>query len=79
MLGGDGSVLIFYILSAVTFVYFFIWSIADFADANGFVQVGKNFNSGKGAAGFFGLVTAIMMIAISFLAIINGILFYRRD
>jgi hypothetical protein len=37
MLGGDGSVLIFYILSVVSFVYFFIWSIADFADANGFV------------------------------------------
>lgn len=79
MLGGDGSVIIFYALSAITFLYFFIWSIADFADANGFVQVGKNFSNGRGAVGFFGLVTAIMMMAISIIAVINTVLFYKRE
>jgi len=79
MLGGDGSVLIFYVLSLLTFLYFFIWSIADFADANGFVMVGKNFGAGRGAAGFFGIVTAITMMGISILAVVNAIIFYRRD
>ena len=43
-LGGEGSALLFYIFDFVAFVWFFIWSIADFADANGFVMVGKNFS-----------------------------------
>lgn len=79
MLGGEGSPLIFYILSLVTFVWFFIWSIADFADANGFVMVSKHFKQERGAAGVFGLITAIMMMLISFLAVINAIFFHRRD
>lgn len=79
MLGGEGSPIIFYIFSILAFVWFFIWSIADFADANGFVMVGKNFSDDRGAAGVFGIVTAIMMMLISFLAAINGVLFYRRD
>jgi len=78
MMGGDGSPFIFYILSLVAFVWFFIWSIADFADANGFVMASKNFKEGRGAAGFFGIVTAIMMILISLVAIINAMLFYKR-
>lgn len=79
MLGGDGSVILFYVFSLVATVWFFIWSIADFADANGFVMVAKNFKQDKGAAGFFGLLTAILMMAISIVALINAILFYRRD
>jgi hypothetical protein len=43
MLGGDGSVIIFYIFSLLATIWFFIWAIADFADANGFVMVAKNF------------------------------------
>ncbi len=65
-------------MSAVTCIWFFIWSIADFADANGFVMVGKNFNNGRGAAGFFGVVTAIMMMGISILTVINAFVFYKR-
>jgi hypothetical protein len=79
MLGGEGSPLVFYILTFITFVWFFIWSIADFADANGFVMVSKHFGEGRGAAGVFGLITSIMMMLISFLALVNGIFFYRRD
>lgn len=79
MLGGSGSPLMFYVLSLIAFVWFFIWSIADFADANGFVMVGKHFNEERGGAGVFGLITAIMMMLISFLGLINGLFFYRRD
>ena len=68
----------FYILSAIVTLWFAIWSIADFADANGFVMVGKNFNSGRGAAGFFGIITAIFMLAIAILTPINVVLFCRR-
>ncbi len=68
----------FYILSAIVTLWFAIWSIADFADANGFVMVKKNFEVGRGAAGFFGIITAIMMLAIAILTPINVLLFCRR-
>ena len=35
----DDSAVIFYILSAITFVFYVIWSIADFADANGWIML----------------------------------------
>lgn len=66
-------------MSIVAFVWFFIWSIADFADANGFVMVGKHFSEDRGAAGVFGIITAIMMMLISFLAAINAVFFYKRN
>lgn len=74
----EGKPILFYALSLVALVWFLIWSIADFADANGFVMVGKNFDAGRGAAGFFGLVTALMMLAASILAAVNAVLFYKR-
>lgn len=74
----EGKPLFFYILSLVTIVWFLIWSIADFADANGFVMVGKNFDAGRGGAGFFGLITALSMLAISILGVINVVFFYKR-
>ncbi len=45
MMGGEGSAIIFYILSGITTIWFFIWSIADFAYANGFVMVSNNFKT----------------------------------
>ena len=78
MLGGEGSAFIFYLLSLISFMWFVIWSIADFGDANGFVQVSHNFDKGRGGAGFFGLLTAILMMLISFLSIVNAVLFYKR-
>lgn len=68
----------FYILSAIVTLWFAIWSIADFADANGFVMVKKNFDASRGASGFFGILTAIMMLGIAILTPINVILFCRR-
>jgi amino acid transporter len=78
-MGGDGWATIFYILSLLAAVWFFIWSIANFADANGFVQVSKNFSDGHSATAVFGIITAILMMLISLVAIINAILFYKRD
>ncbi len=74
----DAKKPVFYGLSILTFVWFFIWSIADFADANGFIMVGKNFGSDRGGAGFFGLVTAIASLGIAIISVVNVILFYRR-
>ena len=62
----------------LAFVWFFIWSIADFADANGFVMVSANFKAGRGGAGFFGLITALTMLLISGLTPVNVVMFYRR-
>jgi hypothetical protein len=36
----DGSTTIFYVLNLIMIVWYFIWSIANFADANGFVRIG---------------------------------------
>lgn len=74
----EGKPIFFYVLSLVVTIWFGIWSIADFADANGFVMVQKNFQAGRGAAGFFGIVTALLMLAIAILTIINTFLFSRR-
>jgi len=67
------------VLSIVAFAWFFIWSIADFADANGFVMVAKHFSEDRGAAGVFAIITAIMMMLISLLAAVNAVFFYKRD
>lgn len=74
----EGKQIFFYVLSLVVTVWFAIWSIADFADANGFIMVQKNFQAGRGAAGFFGIVTALLMLGIAILTILNTFLFYRR-
>ena len=39
-------------------VWYIVWSIADFADCNGFVMVSNNFGAGRGAAGG-GLASAL--------------------
>ncbi len=68
----------FYVLSFVVMVWFGVWCVADFADANGFVMVGKNFAASRGAAGVIGLITAILMLITAILAPLNAVLFYRR-
>lgn len=42
-------------------------------------MVGKHFSEDRGAAGVFGVITAIIMMLISFLAAINAVFFYKRD
>ena len=56
----------------------FIWSIADFADANGWVMVQKHSDSGRGGATFFAVITSILMLGISILTVINLVMFYKR-
>lgn len=74
----EGKPLFFYLLSLVVMVWFAIWCIADFADANGFVMVQKNFAASRGAAGVLGLITALLMLIVAVLAPINALLFSRR-
>lgn len=77
-MGKDSRNWLFYILSAIAVVWFLIWSIAGFADANGWVMVADNSNNGRGAATFFSVITSILMTAISVLAAINAVLFWKR-
>lgn len=70
---------VFYILSILTICWFFIWSIADFADANGFIMVYWNSNSGRAAASLFGAITAIMMLLIAVLGVVNLGYFCKRN
>ena len=74
----EGKPIFFYVLSLVVMVWFGIWCIADFADANGFIMVQKNFAASRGAAGVFGLITALLMMIIAVLTPINAFLFIRR-
>lgn len=74
----EGKALFFYILSLVAMVWFIIWCIADFADANGFIMVNANFKNGRVATAFFGLFTSILMLAVGILCPINVGLFWKR-
>jgi len=74
----EGKQLFFYLLSFAAMVFFLIWSIANFADANGFTMVSENFKNGRGAAGVFGLITALLMLGIAVLNPINMFLFWKR-
>lgn len=65
-------------ISAVSILWFFIWSIADFADANGWVMVANSSKEGKGGVTFFAVITSILMLGISLLSIVNLVFFYKR-
>ena len=68
-----------YVLFFLAFVFYAIWSIADFADASGFVMMGRFFDKDLGAAGFFALVYSIVALGIAALSIISIVVYYRRD
>lgn len=74
----EAKLWVFYLLSLITVVWFFIWSIADFADANGWVMVSQNANNDRGAAAFFAVITSIMMLGISILGAVNVVMFWKR-
>ena len=38
----DATICVYYSISATAALWFFIWSIADFADANGWVMLSNN-------------------------------------
>ena len=65
-------------MSACVFIWFAIWSIADFADANGFVMVARYFGAGMGVAGAFGIFVSIFSLVIAILAVIGAYNFYKR-
>lgn len=79
LMKNEGSRFIFYLLSFITFVFFGIWSIADFADANGFVRMGNLFKADKGGAGVLALINSIVSLAISGLAVVNAIIVFRAN
>jgi len=70
---------LFYILSGLVIFFFFIWSIADFADANGWVRLSKDVSSSMGASAFFSFFSALLSLIVSVLATLNMIYFCRRD
>ena len=74
----EGKAIIFYVMSLITLIWFFIWAIADFADCNGFVMVNKNFQDGRNAAGGIGLIASIGSLIIAVLTGINVGYFYKR-
>lgn len=79
LMKNEGRRFVFYLLSFLTFVFFGIWSIADFADANGFVRMGQLFTAGKGFAGVLALFNSLLSLAIAVLAIINAVIVCRAN
>lgn len=75
---GDGKPIVFYALAGIAAAWFGIWCIADFADANGFIMVGKNFDADRGVAGVFGIITSVMMLLISLGSALNIVMFCKR-
>ena len=75
----EDSAILFYVLSALALVFFVIWSIADFADANGWIMLASAATQSKGGVAFFSFFTAFFSTIIYLLTAINLYLFCRRD
>lgn len=78
ILKNDGRPWVFYLMAGLAFIFFAIWSIADFADANGFVKVDAYFKASKGASGAFGLFSSLLCLTISALIFVNILKFCKR-
>ena len=74
----EGRPIIFYIMSGFVGIWFFIWSIGNFADCNGFVMVSDNFSEDRGAAGGIGIAVALGSLFVCIFAFANAIFFYKR-
>lgn len=70
---------LFYVLSVAAAIFFFIWSIADFADANGWVMLARSASAGNKGAAFFSFFSALFSLIISILAVANIGYFCKRD
>ena len=79
LMKNEGSRFVFYLLSFITFVCFSIWSIADFADANGFVRMSNLFKADKGFAGVLALLNSIISLGVAGLALVNAIIVFRAN
>ena len=75
----DASIWVYYVISVIAIVWYFIWSIANFADVNGWVMVTDNSDNDRGAAAFFGIIGSALCTLIAALGVINLILFCRRN
>ena len=60
-------------------MFFFVWSIADIADANGWVRMGKDVTWGKGLMAFFSFFSSLFSLLVAVLAGINIVHFWRRE
>ena len=77
-LKGEGNPLLFYLLSGGVFIFYVIWGIADFADANGVIRVVYNFENGMVTSGVFAVVVTVFSFAVVVLTGINVVTFYNR-
>ena len=75
----EENICIYYILSSIAIGFFFVWSIANFADTNGWVMLADNAAAGRGAAAFFSFFTALFSTGIYVLVLVNLIWFCRRS
>jgi hypothetical protein len=75
----DDRACVFYVLTAIVAPFFLIWSIADFADANGWIMLASNASAGRGAAAFFSFFSAFFSTIIFLLALYNGFRFCTRE
>jgi hypothetical protein len=70
---------LFYVLSVIAMIFFLIWSIADFADANGWMMLAWGATNGKGGVAFFSFFTALFCTVITVLSFVNVYFFCKRD
>ena len=75
----DDKICLFYILSLLVAVFFSIWSIANFADANGWIMMAWGVTNGKGSVAFFSFFTAIFSTLVVVLTVTNLYKFYKRE
>lgn len=66
-------------LSVIAAIFFLIWSIANFADANGWVMLAYGATNGKGGLSFFSFFYALFSTLIVFLSCLNMYHFCKRD
>jgi hypothetical protein len=75
----DDKTCLYYVLSFAAAIFFFIWSIANFADANGWVMLAQSVKNGNTGSAFFCFFTALFSFIISLLSIINMGYFCKRS
>jgi len=70
---------LFYLLSLLAVCFFSLWSVADFADANGWIRMGKDVTYGKSLPAFFSFISSLLSMVDAILAVINVFYFCKRD
>ena len=75
----DENPCLVYVLSLVTIVFFGIWSIASFADANGWAQFAYYAKEKHKAAAFFAFFSSLFCTLIVLLTCLNMYKLWKRD